>query len=205
MTILNSEFKSMRKLKGFTLIETVVAIGLSSLVLMAVFGFVYYFYRTSGYNLSQMSAVNSARKGMETMVRETREATYSDEGAYPIKQAQSQSFIFYSDIDKDNNVERVRYFLEESNLKKGVLKATGDPPKYLEENEKIRILSQDVRNGGEAIFNYYDKDNNLVADLDKYTDIKLIKIKLIVNIDPNRPPGEFTLQSNAQLRNLKEE
>lgn len=191
--------------KGFTLIETVIAISLSALVMVAVFGFVYYFYRTSGYNLSQIAAVNSARKGMETMVREIREATYSDEGAYPIKQAQNQSFTFYSDIDKDLNVERVRYFLEDNILKKGVLKATGDPPKYQEENEDIRILSRDVRSETEAIFTYYDKDNNLVVDLDKYTDIRLIEIELIVNTDPNRPPGEFTLQSNAQLRNLKEE
>lgn len=191
--------------KGFTLIETVIAISLSALVMVAVFGFVYYFYRTSGYNLSQIAAVNSARKGMETMIREIREATYSDEGAYPIKQAQNQSFTFYSDIDKDMNVERVRYFLENNILKKGVLKATGDPPKYQEEDEEIRILSRDVRNGGEAVFKYYDKDNNLVADLGKYTDIRLIEIKLVVNTDPNRPPGEFTLKSNAQLRNLKEE
>ena len=205
--IQNSKFKiiNMNDSKAFTLIETVVAIGLSTLVLGAVFGFVYYFYRTSGYNLSQIGAVNSARKGMETMVREIREATYSDEGAYSIKQAQNQSFTFYSDIDKDLNVERVRYFLEDNSLKKGVLKASGDPPQYQEENEEVRILSHDVRNGDEAVFKYYDKDNNLVADLERYTDIRLIEIKLVVNTDPNRPPGEFTLISNAQFRNLKEE
>lgn len=195
----------MNNSRAFTLIETVIAISISTIVLLAVFGFVYYFYRTSGYNLSQIAAVNSARKGMETTVQEIREATYSDEGAYPIKQAQNQSFTFYSDIDKDKNVEQVRYFLENTNLKKGVLKATGDPPQYKDENEEVRILSRDVRNGSEAIFIYYDKDNNEVADLEKYTDIRLIQIKLVVNTDPNRPPGEFSLISNAQLRNLKEE
>lgn len=192
-------------MKGFTLIETVIAIIVSSLVFLAVFGFIYYFYRASGYNLNQIAAVNSARKGVEVMVREVREATYSDEGAYPIKEAQDQSFTFYSDIDKDQNVERVRYFLDNDNLKKGTLKVAGDPSQYLEENEEIKILSRDVRNGTEAIFTYYDQDNNQVVDLQRYTDIRLIRVKLIVNVEPNRPPDEFTLYSSAQLRNLKEE
>lgn len=190
---------------GFTLMETVVTIAVSSLVFLAVFGFIYYFYRTSGYNLAQMSAVNNARKGMETMVRELREATYSDGGAYPLKQAQNQLIVFYSDIDKDYNIERVRYFLEGDILKKGILKATGSPPKYQEEDEEIKILSENVRNGDEAIFTYYDGNSEEVEDLNKLTDIKLIQLKLVVNTNPNRPPGEFTLISNAQLRNLKEE
>lgn len=185
--------------------ETVVTIAVSSLVFLAVFGFIYYFYRTSGYNLSQIAATNSARKGMEIMVREIREATYSDEGSYPIKNAKNKSLTFYSDIDKDKNIERVRYFLEDINLKKGVLEATGNPPKYQDANEAVKILSQYVRNGSEAIFTYYDVNNNQVEDLDVLTDIRLIKIKLIVNTNPNRPPDEFTLVSNAQLRNLKEE
>ncbi|MBU2564399.1 prepilin-type N-terminal cleavage/methylation domain-containing protein [Patescibacteria group bacterium] len=191
-------------MKGFTLIETIVAITVSSIVFLAVFGFVYYFYRTSGYNLSQMIAVNSARKGVETIVRETREATFSDQGSYLIKNAEDQSFTFYSDIDKDLKIERVRYFLDEYILKKGITESN-DNSKYLDENEEIRILSNNIRNLEEPIFTYYDENNNEVEDLQVVTNIRMIQIKLIVNTDPNRPPGEFTLVSNAQLRNLRYE
>jgi len=186
--------------KGFTLTETIVVIGISTLVLLTVIGFIYFFYRTSGYNLSQMAAVNSARKGMGVMVREIREATFSDEGSYLVKEADSNSFTFYSDIDKDNNVERVRYFLENNILNKGVLKATGSPPRYLEENEKIKILSRNVRD--EDIFTFYDEENLEVEELEILTDIRLVQMQLVINTDPNRPPGEFTLISNAQLRNI---
>jgi len=185
--------------KGFTLIETIVAIAVSSAVFLAVFGFVYYFYRTSGYSLSQMIAVNSARKGMETMVREIREATYSDEGSYLIKNAQNQSFTFYSDIDKDSNIEQVRYFLDGNTLKKGVTKSN-DLFKYLDENEEIRSLSNNVCNNEEKIFTYYNGNNE---EVEIFADIRLIQIKLIINTDFNRPPREFTLISNAQLRNLR--
>ncbi|MBU3922911.1 prepilin-type N-terminal cleavage/methylation domain-containing protein [Patescibacteria group bacterium] len=191
-------------MKGFTLIETIVAITVSSIVFLAVFGFVYYFYRTSGYNLSQMIAVNSARKGVEIIVRETREATFSDQGSYLIKNAEDQSFTFYSDIDKDLKIERVRYFLDEYILKKGITESN-DNSKYLDENEEIRILSNNIRNLEEPIFTYYDENNNEVEDLQVVANIRMIQIKLIVNTDPNRPPGEFTLVSNAQLRNLRYE
>ena len=45
------------------------------------------------------------------MVKEIREARTSDDGSYPIEKARDKEFIFYSDIDKDGEVERVRYFL----------------------------------------------------------------------------------------------
>ncbi|MBD3282031.1 MAG: prepilin-type N-terminal cleavage/methylation domain-containing protein [Candidatus Portnoybacteria bacterium] len=193
----------MNKSKGFTLIEVVIAISISLLLFLTVSGFVYYFYRTTGYNLNQIAAINSARKGMEIMVREIREATYSDNGAFPIQEIATQSFTFFSDIDKDDNIERVRYFLDGSLLKKGVLQATGDPLQYLEENEEIKILSRYVRNSNSAIFTYYDESNNVISDLSDLSSVNLVQLELVINTDANRPPEEFSLISNAQLRNLR--
>lgn len=192
-------------MKGFTLTETIISISIFLVVMFAVTSFIFYFYRTTFYDFQQMSAINSGRRGMETMIREIREATYSDIGSYPVIEAQGQSFTFYSDIDKDAKVERIRYFLEEIDLKRGELEATGDSPKYLEENEVVTVLSDKVRNGENAVFAYYDEDNNEVEELEEVAQIRLVEINLVVNIDPNRPPDEFTLISNAQLRNLKEE
>jgi len=48
-----------------------------------------------------------------------------------------------------------------------------------------------------------NSNNEEIKELEVLADIKLIQIKLIINTDPNRPPGEFTLISNAQLRNLR--
>jgi len=190
-------------MKGISLIETIVAIAIFLITISAVTSFVFYFYRTSDYDLQQLSAINSARRGMEIIVGELREATYSDVGSFPLIEASGQSFSFYSDIDKDNKVEKVRYFLENSRLKKEELEAEGNPPEYQSGNETISLISENVRNGDNDIFTYYDADNNLVQDLEKIAEISLVEIRLIVNIDPNRPPEEFTLISNAQLRNLR--
>ncbi len=98
-------------MKGFTLIETLVTIGVFALISGAVFGSIALLYRVQGYTWQQSIAIDEARRGIETMVEEIREARYGEDGAYPIEKAENKEFIFYSDIDKDNSIERVRYFL----------------------------------------------------------------------------------------------
>jgi len=90
-------------------------------------------------------------------------------------------------------------------LKKGVIEPTGWPISYPSDNEKIYIISENVMNNarGEPLFTYYDKDGNLLslpARLEKTT---FMKFKIIINIDPNRPPQDFTLESGVQIRNLR--
>lgn len=191
-------------MKGLTIIETLVYIAIFALAIGAVSGLIIHLYRANAYAIQQAYAVNNARKGIEIMTREIREASYSDTGAYPIANASEQSFVFYSDIDKDNNIEKVRYFLDGYNFKKGEIEASGSPLAYNGANETISILSEDVRNGGGAIFNYYNASSTEVADLSQLTDIRLVRVNLIVNIDPSRPPEEFTLRSSSQIRNLYE-
>jgi len=97
--------------KGFTLIETLVTIIIFGLLMGVVSGFIVMLYRTQSYTWQQSIAIDEARKGIETMVREIRGARTGDDGSYPIVLAEDKEFIFYSDIDNDGKTERVRYFL----------------------------------------------------------------------------------------------
>jgi type II secretory pathway pseudopilin PulG len=98
-------------MKSFTLIETIITIAVFTLVFGAVSSLIVMGYRTQSYTWQQSMAINEARKGIETMVKEIREARSGDDGSYPIELAEDKEFIFYSDIDKDGDTERVRYFL----------------------------------------------------------------------------------------------
>jgi len=102
-------------MKGFTLVETLVAIIVFSLALGVVTSFIILGYRNQGYAWQQALAINEARRGIETMIREIREAKTGQDGSYPIEKAEDKEFIFYSDIDKDGDIERVRYFLGTAN------------------------------------------------------------------------------------------
>jgi type II secretory pathway pseudopilin PulG len=196
--------------RSFTLIETILTIFIFSMSLTLLVTFVINVYRAYGYNFEQAVAINEARKGIETMVREIREARYAADGSYPLKEAGNSQFIFYSDIDRDGNIERVRYFLDGTNFKKGVIDPSGDPPQYLLANEKVSILSVYVRNGAATpVFTYYNGDwpldavHNPLPTLTRLTETKLMHVYLKINVDPNRPPDNFELESDTQIRNLK--
>jgi type II secretory pathway pseudopilin PulG len=195
--------------KGFTLIETLVLVLVFSTAMGAVTSFVYYIYRSSDYDFQQSQAIRNARQGVETMIKEIREAQPADDGSYTLEKADDQEFIFYSDIDKDANVERVRYFLDGSVFKKGVVEPTGLPPVYNLDTEQVSILSSYVCNEEGSIFTYYDGDwpgdeiNNPLPTPTRLKETKLIHVYLKINVDPERPPTDFELESDVQIRNLK--
>jgi type II secretory pathway pseudopilin PulG len=200
----------MKTAKAFSLVETIISIFVFGLCLVLVSTIILGLYKTYKYNFEQIQAINEARKGIETMVREIREAKYGDDGSYPLVEAGDFQFIFYGDIDKDTATERVRYFLQGTNLKKGIVEPSGDPPEYILSNETISILSQYVRNGAApVIFTYYNGDwpgdtqHNPLPTLTRLSDTKLMHVYLKINVDPNRPPDDFELESDAQIRNLK--
>lgn len=202
-----------KKFRGLTLIETIVLIAVFALAMPSVSAMIVAGYRSYSYIFQQASAINEARQGIEVMVREIRQARAGDDGSYPLVQAGDNQLIFFSDIDRDNQVEKVRYFLSSTNLNKGVIKPSGDPPSYPSGNETVTTISQSVRNDlltpSVPIFIYYngnwpsDTVNNPLPTLTRLTDTKLMHVDLIINIDPNRPPDNYELQSDTQIRNLK--
>jgi hypothetical protein len=194
---------------GFSLIEGIFMIAIFALAMTLLITFVIYIYRAYGYNFEQIAAINEARKGIEVMVKEIRESRYGDDGSYPLEEAGNSQLIFYSDVDKDESVERVRYFLDGANFKKGVVEPSGDPPQYILSGEIVDILSAYVRNNTVPVFTYYNGDwpvdivNNPLPTLTRLTETKLMHVFLRINVDPNRPPDNFELESDVQIRNLK--
>jgi len=193
--------------QGLTLVEMVVSIAIGTIAVIVLSAFIMSLYRTNMYAVEQSFAVNSARKGVEEMVRDIRESTYSDQGSFPIISANPYTFYFYSDVDRDTNVERIKYYIENGLLKREVTKAVGQPLMYPNSTDAISIVSDHVRNvtQTEPVFRYYDTAGNEMTDLSRVTDIAFIVIRLVVNINPNRLPNDFVLQSSASLRNLKGE
>lgn len=201
--------KNKKKQRGFTLIETIVLIFVFASAMGAITTFIYYAYRTSDYDFQQSHAIRNARNGIETMVKEIREAQSGDDGSYILEKADDQEFIFYSDIDKDSHTERVRYFLEDSVFKKEITRPIGSPPVYTNTEDPI-ILSSYVCNDNTPIFTYYNGDwpgdeiNNPLPTPTRLIETKLMHVYLKINVDPSRAPVNFELESDVQIRNLKD-
>ena len=190
--------------RGFTMLEVGVWVGIFTFVVLAIVMTVLYFYRTNTYTIDQASAVSSAQRGVEKMIRIIREAAYASNGAYPIVSIAEHDLVFYADVDTDPFIERMHYYLAGTTLYEGVLEPSGDPPTY-SGSETAFPLSNYVHNldQGTTTFAYFDKNGVLVSDYAKVADVRFITVNIIVNVDPVRLPNQIMLRSSAAMRNLK--
>jgi len=132
--------------------------------------------------------------------------TFADDGTFPLVSMEEHTLGFFSDIDRDNSVEYIEYSLATTTLEKRIYGATGNPPVYSATPESTHILSEYVQNlnQGVSTFVFFDQNGNEAVATTTVTDIMYIEAAIVVNIDPIRDPGQFTLRSSAALRNLKE-
>lgn len=197
--------KSTSYHKGFTLIEAITTLAIFMIISAAVVSSVIMLYKGNRYAMEQAIAVENARRGVEQMVRDIREAAYSDTGAYPIVTIGSTTVAFYSDLDRDNDVELIRLFLDGTSFKKRVTNPTGSPAVYNEANGSESTLSENVRNIEQAtpIFEYYNSAGTKLTSYGNVTPAVFIKVSLIVNVNPKTLPNEYVLRSSAAIRNLK--
>jgi type II secretory pathway pseudopilin PulG len=194
---------------GFTIIEVLVVFFIFILIADGA----WLLYKNSvntntilSYNLT---AQGEARRAFEEMSSAIRSASQSNPGAYTINNASSTAFVFYSDFDRDGLKEKIRYFLTGTILKKGTIKTTGNPLVYNIADEKISDLVHDVtKNPANPIFSYYDSNyDGTTAPLTyplNLLAIRLVKITLIIDQNPNKAPAALTFTTQISIRNLKD-
>lgn len=190
--------------RGMTLIEASVWVAITLSAMLAITTSVQYFYRTNSYTVEQAAAITSAQRGIEGMIKTIREAAYASDGAYPIITLATSSISFYADIDDDPFIERLRFFVQGGALYRGLIDPSGDPPVYTNP-ETISQISEYVRNDAQGVdmFRYYDLNGAPMTNLADITELRFVETTVIVNINPNRMPNQFTLRSTAALRNLR--
>lgn len=192
--------------RGFTLVETLVVLALFTILTLVITGSVASFYRLNGYVIAQAYQVDNARRGTEQLVRDIREMTFSDNGAFPLATIEDYSISFFSDVDYDQSVEYIEYTVSSTTLLKKIFSATGSPPVYSTTTpESVTTVSEYVQNElqGIPMFVYYDTEGVPATATTSITDIRYVQTSVIVNIDPIRDPGQFMLRSSVALRNLK--
>lgn len=199
-------FKKRFFKKGFTLLETVVAIGIFLLIVVAAFDFVQTIISSQEIMSLESTAQKEARKTLEEFVKETRNASASSIGSYLIAEATAVSLTFYSDIDSDTYREKVRYFVDGTNLKKGVIKPAGTPLSYNPDSETVSVVVKNLIAGSQP-FSYFDKNYDgssvSLAFPVIVMDIKLIKVILAIDQKVSRSPEPLQAQTQVEIRNLK--
>jgi len=195
--------------QGVTLIELIVAVAVTTLLLTGIYQINTKIFSIGGYLTTSLEEQGQIRKALKEMVPEIRSASQSSTGSYPIALASSSALTFYSDVDEDGTRERLRYFISTSTLWRGYLRATGSPATYDSSLEVVTAIVRNVVSSTTApLFQYYDKNftgtsTALVQPVDPLI-IRLIKITIIADANPSKPPPAHTGTTQVVIRNLKD-
>lgn len=201
----HSHFKN----KGMTLIEIVAAIGIFLLVMIVVANFQVDIFKFNKYTNDVLQSSQDAKSILRTIVKELRSAEPGDNGAYAIITAATSSISFYSDIDADGKADLVRYFLATTTLRKGVTKPSGTPAVYNTNGETFYTLAYNIKNAtSSSLFEYFNSSFSGTSTPLTYpislTSVRLVRINLLIDADPNRSPDPRMYTSDVTLRNLKD-
>ncbi|MFA6295793.1 MAG: hypothetical protein WC663_00385 [Patescibacteria group bacterium] len=200
-------FKIFKKEAGLTALEVVITIGIMALISGALYGFVRVTLKAQQKSFADIKAGDEARKAILSLADNLRDTIQSSSGSYPIQNAANQSITFFSNVDQDDEVERVRYFLDGTDLKIGTIEPQGVPVTYPVNQEKIRTVAHYIQNGANPIFYYFDKNytgTQAAINPNNVGEIRLIKIVVIVDANPNSAPPATTMETEVGLRNLKD-
>ena len=205
---MNSFKNNSHSQAGFSVIEVLLVIFILTLMGAAVYALQKDVFSLTRFLSQSLVVQDEARRTLKAMTVEVRTASPSSMGAYTIAEATASSFTFYSNIDQDSLVERVRYFLEGDVLKKGVIKPTGIPLTYNPADEVVTEAAHDVANGASPVFSYYDTNydgtSQPITEPVEVSAVRLVKITILIDRDPLQSPGAITLTTQISLRNLKD-
>lgn len=194
---------------GFTVLEVIIAVVIFTVLFPLILGFGRDILTLNFFISDSLSDQYHARKVIKTISKEIRSAgPQSSIGSYPIEETTSSSFTFYSNIDQDILKERVRYFVDGGDLKKGVIKPSGNPLAYNPANEEISVLVRDMVNDTVPVFEYYDVSydgtSQPLEEPINQPSVRLVKVTVIIDDNPDRGSSPITVTTQISLRNLKE-
>jgi hypothetical protein len=198
--------------KGMSLVEALVAIAIFGI---AMEGFALLFvksWQSNAFIFEEGVTIAKVSRVVNLVVGDLRKVRQSDAGGYPIQSGSDFDLTVFLDIDGDDKTERVHYFLDEdeSKLKRGVTDPiVGTPTTYPEGDTVVTVLADYIMNTpDDPVFVYYNQDypgdtaNNPLSTPISPQDVRLIRVHLLMNIDPVRAPDNINIESVAELRNL---
>jgi len=151
--------KIIKQKKAFTLIELVVTTAIFSFVIMAITYLLSGSLKQNDIFWDQLESQSDGRRVLREIVNIVRTAEDSSLGSYSIVSASDYDLIFYANIDDDSLKEKIHFWLDDTTIKKGVIKPSNDPVSYNTEEQIIEVAHYVVNiEEVSPLFLYYDED-----------------------------------------------
>ena len=202
--------KNNKKLQGFTLIELIISISIFAILIFVVIGLFLNVFSQPEQDLMAIDIIDKARIVTSDFSNEIRNAATGNDGSYALNQASDSEIIFYSNYGSSGTaVNRIRYYLSNNNLYKGVVVPTGSPLVYNLALETVTTLMSGLENASAPVFYYYGGDFNgsgspLLQPIN-VNEVKFVKINLMVQRHTTENSNDtFLVNAGAAVRNLKD-
>ena len=181
----------------------IVVVALTGTVGVGLLLMISYFYRSNAYLIEATSATESASEGIVVTLESLREATYGEDGSYPLAAAATSSVTFYADLDLDDSVERVRFYVENGTLYRALTEPSGNPPSY-SLTPTVTIIAPYVKNGTSTpAFRYFDRNGVELTGTVDIAAVRTVRTRFEVDINPQRAPNVVSFEGAATLRNVR--
>jgi len=209
MIIFHKNIKHSSHEGGMTLVEIIIAVSILVVVMIAVAAFQFNVLDYSRHTEVTLGNIQDAQNILKYMSKEMRTMSPSANGSYPILSLGTSTITFYSDMNGDDIKEQIRYYIASTTLYRGITSPSGSPSIYNIVNEKKNIIAKGARNGTSTpLFEYfnssYDGSGSALSYPIAINTVRLVRINLTIETDPNKSPLPITFSTQVSLRNLKD-
>ena len=195
--------------RGFTLAEVLVTIAIYAFIMAAVTGIVVMLLQQAPLRRSAISTSDQVRLFGMKFANELRNAQQGQDGSFQIAQASSTQIIFFSSFGAPSaaSVDRIRYFLSQGFLYKGVVVPSGSPPSYNVASEPITRVIGNILSTT-SVFTYYDGSyagtSSALSQPVNVTLVAFVRINLLLaQKDIRAATTTYRFGIGAALRSLK--
>lgn len=205
----NNQEKIFKYSVGFTLIEVLVSIFIFSIISVGIIMTVSNLFSASNKQSGLLSDQDQARKLIFQITNELRNSAAGANGAFQLESAGNQQLVFFTNADPSTvTTDRVRYFLQDNKIYKGITKYSGGV--YNTSTERTFLVQNNIASSTAPLFYYYGGDYNGSSTQSALTQpvgvgsVKFVKINLmILNQAGVKNQNYYTVTGAAAIRSVK--
>jgi prepilin-type N-terminal cleavage/methylation domain-containing protein len=194
---------------GFTMVELLMAIAISSGFAIGLYAFFFTGIDANRTHQSQSQAQDGLRRTMETFTRDVRQAVSPDDGINGgIMSFSATKIVMHVDPNRDPSATfpkplRVTYELAGGRLERRTQQPIGSiPPFSYGVPSAPEVFVDSIQNGAKPIFEAFTEQNvNLGSPVTQPRDIKTIRVTLVAGQKTGNTPTTTELTTDVTLRN----
>lgn len=183
--------------KGLTLLEILITFAIASIIVVSFANFIFNTFKTYDRGEDTTRLQNDSLAASSLIEKELRATT-----AVINAQANTLTIQAYA-VSSSAPPDQIRYYIENNQLKRGLIPPTGSPPNYTYNpaSETIKIITANVVSN--PLFEYFDQNGAQLSQPVLAASVTLVKFNLTLDTDITKPPDAVATSLKIQLRNRK--